>query len=448
MKSVRRVILWTALLGLLALAAFIFVPEWRTPVQKAEMPALGTPEGGAPLYAARLGDCAACHTADGGEPFAGGRPIDSPFGAIYSLNITPDPDTGIGGMTLDEFRAALYDGIGQHGRNLYPAMPYANYRKLTETDVQALHTYFTSELKPVRNAVPATDLDFPFNLRWGIRAWKWVALPSAGFEPRFGDAQLDRGAYLVEGPGHCGACHSPRNLVFAQEGYSSEDPEFLSGGNVGGWSAPDLRTALAGWSAIDIDLFLATGRNAHAGVNGEMKLAIEHSLQFLADEDRAAMTAYLVVLGPTRDEPAEAAPAVAVSRAESFGAESATATERLLIAADPGMPIGARLYLDNCAACHFVDGKGGNQIFPALDGNSTVTANSPAGLVTTILEGAELPSTGMRPMAVAMPGFGGRLNDSEVAELASFVRGAWHNKADPITAATVGDLRGKISNGS
>ena len=299
MKSVRCVILWTALLGLLALAAFIFVPEWRTPVQKAEMPALGTPEGGAPLYAARLGDCAACHTADGGEPFAGGRPIDSPFGAIYSSNITPDPDTGIGGMTLDEFRAALYDGIGQHGRNLYPAMPYANYRKLTEADVQALHTYFTSELKPVRNAVPATDLDFPFNLRWGIRAWKWVALPSAGFEPRFGDAQLDRGAYLVEGPGHCGACHSPRNLVFAQEGYSSEDPEFLSGGNVGGWSAPDLRTALARWSAIDIDLFLATGRNAHAGVNGEMKLAIEHSLQFLTDGDRAAMLGDALKTGPT-----------------------------------------------------------------------------------------------------------------------------------------------------
>jgi mono/diheme cytochrome c family protein len=234
-------------------------------------------------------------------------------------------------------------------------------------------------------------------------------------------------------------------LVFAQKGYTSADAEFLSGGNVGGWSAPDLRTAIAGWSTIDIDLFLATGRNVHAGVNGEMKLAIEHSLQFLTDEDRTAMTAYLVALGQTRDEPAQAAPVVVGSRAESFGAETATGTERLLIAADPGMPIGARLYLDNCAACHFVDGKGGSQIFPALDGNATVTAKSPLGLVTTILEGAELPSTRMRPMAVAMPGFGGRLNDSEVAELASFVRGGWHNKAGPITAATVGELRGKVS---
>jgi mono/diheme cytochrome c family protein len=437
---------WIVLAGLLAFAAFVFVPERRTPVQKAEVPTLGTPEGGAPLYAARLGDCAACHTAEGGEPFAGGRPIKSPFGAIYSSNITPDPDTGIGGITLDQFRAALYDGIGQHGENLYPAMPYANYRKLTEADVQALHEYFTAELKPVRNAVPQTDLDFPFNLRWGIRAWKWVALPSAGFEPRFGDPQLNRGAYLVEGPGHCGACHSPRNLVFAQEGYTSEDAAFLSGGSVGGWSAPDLRSAVAGWSSFDIDLFLATGRNAYAGVNGEMKLAIEHSLQFLTAEDRSAMTAYLVALGPTRDKPADGVPAVVVSRAETFGAETATATERLLIAAEPGMPLGARLYLDNCAACHFVDGKGGSQIFPALDGNATVTADSPAGLVATILEGAELPSTRMRPMAVAMPGFGGRLNDSEVAELASFVRGAWHNKAGPITAATVGELRGKVSN--
>lgn len=445
MKSVRRATAWIALSGLVALAAFIFMPEQRTPIQKAEVPTLGTPEGGAPRYAARLGDCAACHTAEGGKPFAGGRPIDSPFGAIYSANITPDPDTGIGRMTLDQFRAALYDGIGRDGRNLYPAMPYANYRKLTEADVQALHSYFTTELEPVRNAVPETDLEFPFNLRWGIRAWKWVALPSAGFEPRFGDAQLDRGAYLVEGPGHCGACHSPRNRLFAQEGYTSTDARFLSGGTVGGWSAPDLRTVLAGWSVSDIDLFLATGRNTDAGVNGEMKLAIEHSLQFLTDGDRAAMTAYLVALGPTRNEAAGTAPAAVVSRAETFGTETATATERLLIAAKPGMPLGARLYLDNCAACHFVDGKGGSQIFPALDGNATVTANSPAGLITTILEGAELPSTELRPMAVAMPGFGGRLNDSEVAELASFVRGAWHNKAGPITAATVAELRGKIS---
>ena len=156
------------------------------------------------------------------------------------------------------------------------------------------------------------------------------------------------------------------------------------------------------------------------------------------------MTAYLTALGPARDEPVDDAPAKVVSRAESFG--TATETERMLIAADPGMPLGARLYLDNCAACHFVDGKGGREIFPALDGNATVTANSPTGLVTTILEGAQLPSTTLRPMAVAMPGFGDRLNDSEIAELASFVRGAWHNKAGPITAAAVVDLRGKVGN--
>src|SRR5262245_23032508 len=164
MTTLLRVIGAIVVVGLVALAAFIFVPQSRTPAETASV-ATSQPGEDAPRYAARLADCAACHTAEGGRPFAGGRPIDSPFGAVYSSNITPDPETGIGGITLDQFRAALYDGIGPNGVNLYPAMPYDNYRKLTETDVKALYAYFTRQVAPVKNKVAETKLSFPFNQR-------------------------------------------------------------------------------------------------------------------------------------------------------------------------------------------------------------------------------------------------------------------------------------------
>ncbi|TPE50942.1 cytochrome c [Amaricoccus solimangrovi] len=451
MLTLLRIIAWLLLLAIVAALALIFVPARHTgpqPVEMAAAGATGDPDAAA-LYAARVADCAGCHTADDGEPFAGGRPIPSPFGAIYSPNITPDPETGIGGITLDQFRAALYDGIGRDGRNLYPAMPYDSYRELSEADVEDLYHYFTKVLAPVRNEPRETDLPFPLDQRWGIRAWKLVGLPEAGFEPRFDDPVLDRGAYLVEGPGHCGACHSPRNLVYAQAGFTSEDPDFLTGGEIGGWTAPDLRSdqsAIARWSDADLKLFLASGRNAHAGVRGEMKLAIEHSLQYFSDDDLSAVVAYLRAIGPAgagSGAGAAEAPPVGqpIPRVDRLADESATETERLLSAAEPGMPLGARLYLDNCAACHFVDGKGADQIFPALDGNSLVTAPKVTGLVSTILAGAALPSTGERPAAVRMPGFADRLSDAEVAELATFVRGAWHNDAPAVKEEDVRGLR-------
>lgn len=446
MLTFLRVIGWLALLAVVAILAIMFVPQRRTPPQPmaATAPA-GDPEAAA-LYAVRIADCAACHTAEGGKPFAGGRPIQSPFGAIYSSNITPDPETGIGGMTLDQFRAVLYDGIAPGGHNLYPAMPYDSYRKLSEADVRALYHYVTDVLAPVRNKVPATALPFPFNQRWGIRAWKWVGLPAAGFEPRFNDPVLDRGAYLVEGPAHCGACHSPRNIFFAQDGVTSQDSKFLSGGEIGGWAAPDLRSnesPIVGWSDDDLDLFLASGRNAHAGVSGEMKLAIEHSFQYFTDEDRTAVVAYLRAIGPA-DRPAVGPEdrGRPVARIDELADDPITDTQRLLASADPGMPLGARLYLDNCSACHFVDGKGADGVFPELDGNWIVTQGDTTSLLTAILHGAALPSTAMRPAAIRMPDFANRLSDEEVAELASFVRHAWHNTAGPVTAEAVRQVRG------
>ncbi|AJE47140.1 c-type cytochrome [Celeribacter indicus] len=442
MKTFLRTLAALVIVGLVALAAFIFWPVSRSAPQQV---ASGGPE---PKdhgeYAMRLADCAACHTAEGGAPFAGGRPIESPVGTLHSANITPDPETGIGGWTLAEFRGALVDGLDDEGHHLYPAMPYTNYRGLTETDIAGLYHYFIEELDPVRNEVAANDLPFPFDQRWGLRAWKWVAMPEVGFASgATSDDPLRRGAYLVEGPGHCGACHSPRNMLFVQEGYTADDPGFLAGGVVAGWTAPALRgedSAIAGWTAEEVAQILGTGRNAHAAINGEMLLVVEDSTQYFTEDDLIAVSRYLVSLDGNGGATAQDPPSGGL--AERLADAPATETERMLASADPNMPEGARLYLDNCGACHFVDGKGADEVFPELDGSSIVQAGEPTGLISMILEGGALPSTEKRPYALRMPGFADRLSDAEVATLASFLRSAWSNDASgSVDAGTVADLR-------
>ena len=441
MITFLRILTGLVLLGLVVLAAIIFVPVQRTPALAA-LPDDYMPPEGAGEYAMRLADCEACHTAEGGVHFAGGRKIESPLGTIYSTNITPDDETGIGNYSLDEFRAALYDGIRQDGAHLYPAMPYANYRKVSEEDVRALYAFFMEEVEPVSNAGPETNLPFPFNQRWGIRTWKWAALGEPGELSSTGDAAYDRGAYLVEGPGHCSACHTPRNLVMGEAGYTAADGDFLMGGEIDGWTAPALRgpdSAIRNWSAEDLKLYLASGRNNHAGVNGEMQLVVRDSLQFYSDEDLDAVVAYLRALGDPADgenaPPAD--PPRTVDRLQGAAGGTEGGTEAVLTAAEPGMALGPRLYLDNCNACHFADGRGADQVFPELDGNTLVTAASATGLIDTILNGAEVPSTTVRPYSLRMPDFGHRLSDEEVAELATFLRSAWSNSAAAVTPADV-----------
>ncbi len=430
MKTLLNILLGLIVLGGVALLAFIAVPVQRTPAQ-SEISADWRPEEGLGEYAMRIADCSACHTASDGEQFAGGRAIESPLGVIYSSNITPDEETGIGGWSLDEFRAALYDGVRPDGTHLYPAMPYENYRKLSEEDVRALYHYFTEEVEPVRNATPEAELPFPFDQRWTLRGWKWLALDEPGFRAGSDDPVLARGEYIVEGPGHCSACHTPRNAIMAEAAVDASDEAFLSGGQIAGWTAPALRgpdSAIAGWSAEDLVAIFSTGRNAHAAVNGEMQLVIRESSQFMTEEDLAAMSAFLVSLN---------------DGAVPERSDDETETEALIASADPDMPLGTRLYIDNCNACHFADGRGADEVFPELDGNALVTADSPTGLISMILGGSELPSTPKRPYRLRMPGFADRLTDEEVAELASFVRQGWSNDAAPVAAGDVSALRGE-----
>jgi len=446
MRTLFRTLVGLVVLGLVGLALFIFWPLRTTPPQQT-LPADWQPAEGEGEYAMRLADCAACHTAEDGARFAGGRPINSPLGVIYSANITPDSETGIGGYTLDQFRAALYDGIRQDGAHLYPAMPYDSFRLISETDVRALYQYFTEDVEPVANEVPAHELSFPFNQRWALRAWKWVGMPDVESTMQFDDAQLTRGAYIVEGPGHCGACHTPRTALFAQDGFTAADGKFLSGGEIDGWTAPDLRgpdSPPQRWSAGQLARILATGRNDHASVIGEMAHVVEHSLQHLTPDDLTAIVAYLRHIGregpagdPVADEPDDVSMLTATEQLRPGE------TTAMLRAADPGMALGPRLFLDNCGACHFVDGRGANEVFPELDGNHLVTAAQPTGLISVILHGAELPSTEERPMRLRMPGFSHRLSDEEVAELASFVRSAWSNTAGPVTPEMVAEQRGE-----
>lgn len=449
MRTFLRIVALLALTGVIVLLAMIFVPVRLTPAVAA-LPADWRPAEGQGEYVMRAGDCAACHTAEDGRPFAGGRPIESPMGTIYSTNITPDPDQGIGRYTLDQFRAALYDGIRGDGAHLYPAMPYENYRMLTEEDVRALYDYFMNEVPPVADPIPATDLAFPFNQRWGIRAWNWLALRHpAGFTPVYGDELLDRGKYLVEAPGHCGACHSPRNLLMMQDGVTLDGGRFLQGGAIAGWEAPPLSgpaSAPQRWDIPDMARYLGTGRNNHSTANGEMGLVVEESMQHLTPGDRIAIAAFLKGMpGGEVVLPATTEPSETVVIPHQPAGDAGKETEALLVSAPADMAIGPRLYADNCMACHFASGTGAAQIFPKLAGNTLVQSDETMPLISIILNGAHVPSTAQRPMQLVMQGYRDRLNDQEVAELATFLRSAWGNNAGPITTERVAEVRAETA---
>lgn len=432
MRGFLKFVFALVVVGILAIAAIILIPVQRTgPLEN--LPANYKPLADEGKYVARMADCAACHTASDGKPFAGGREVDSPFGIIYSSNITPSQD-GIGGWTLDQFRDALRDGISADGSHLYPAMPYENYRKINERDMVALYDYFMNEVQPVDEKVKATNLTFPFNQRWGIRLWNWAALRGEpSFRPRYKDDKLDRGAYLVESLGHCGACHTPRDFLFRQSGLDGSLPEFLTGETVSGWYAPDLTgrvSSLRNWSEEDIKLYLSTGRNNHSSAIGPMQLVAGDSMQYASNEDLDAVASYLKSLAARQ-------PLAGKPDSE----KNPRLTTNLLTQAAPDMALGPRLYLDNCNACHFANGKGAPQVFPELDGAKIVTAKDPSGLIQTILNGARLPSTKLRTADLAMPGFGWRLKDDEVVELVNFLRQGWTNDAPPIIASDVAKIR-------
>lgn len=453
MKKLLGILIALMVLVIGVVLALIYVPVKPTPPNET-LAADWTPEPGHGEYVMRAGDCMACHTAKGGDFLAGGLAIESPMGQIWSSNITPDKATGIGNWSLEQFRAAMVDGLGAHGQQLYPAMPYENYRFMKESDLRALYDYLQNEVPAVNHAVPQTQLSFPFNMRFGIRVWKWLAMSGPSeFQAMAGDAQQIRGQYLVEGAGHCAACHSPRTTFMAQDGTRLGESNFLMGGLLNGWTAPALRgkdSAIQQWRAEDVAAYLAAGRNEFAVTSGEMALVVEHSLQYLTDADLNAMAVFLKSMD---GQPVEAVPAqIATPGPHSMPAATAndagTATAQMLTSASPEMPFGGRLYLDNCAACHFVTGKGAAEIFPQLQGNTVVLGRDAAPLIDIILHGTASPSTERRPMRLVMQGYADRLSDEEVATLATFLRSAWGNQAKGVAAYEVAKVRAATPDGS
>lgn len=378
-------------------------------------------------YLSRLGDCMACHSLPGKPDYAGGLAITSNLGTIFSTNITPDKQHGIGNYSEQQFADAVRKGILPDGSRLYPAMPYPDYARISDADIHALYVYFMKGVQPSAEQPPETDLSFPFSQRWGMRFWNWAFTSDKPFRPIGGaSADVNRGAYIVESLGHCGSCHTPRGLGMNEKALDSGDDQFLAGGSLNHWAVPSLR-GLPHWSQQEIVDYLQTGRNDKAAVGGEMTSVIEHSSSHITDADLNAIAAYLKFLGG--NPPLQA-----------YNVQAQQATEAKLTAAK-NLSEGERLYLDNCGACHFVTGKGAPGVFPELDQATIVNASDPTGLIHTILAGAQQPSVAKAPSKLAMPGFAGRLSDYEVAQLATFIRQGWSNSAPAVSKDQVAEVR-------
>lgn len=369
-------------------------------------------------YLVTAGDCIACHTADHGKPFAGGRPIETPFGTIYSPNITPDRETGIGTWSGDDFYRALHTGVGPDGTRLYPAFPYPYFTKMPRDDVLAMWAYLGT-LEPVHEPRRPVDLAWPLNHRFLMHGWNWIFFDEGTYEPDpEKSAEWNRGAYLVQGPEHCGACHTPKNLAGGDS-----TSRTLEGGQIQNWFAPKLtdeeRTGIGTWTVDELVEYLKTGRNSHSGATGLMAEVITHSTSRLTDADLHAIAVYVKSKEGSEPEPSDK-PSQAVTDA------------------------GHAIFSDSCAACHQANGAGVPHMFPPLAKNANVQSKNPTSVIRVILEGARTVATDERPTPSTMPAFDWKLTDEEVAAVASYVRNAWGNVAPAVAAGDVRALRREL----
>lgn len=361
------------------------------------------------------GDCVACHTAPGGKPFAGGLPIETPFGVLISPNITPDDETGIGKWSDSAFVRAMHDGIGRDGEHLYPAFPYPYYTKVATDDVLAIRAWLAT-LPPVRNYVVSNQLPFPLNIRADLIAWNALNFTPGRFQPVTGKTdEWNRGAYLVEGLGHCGACHTAKTLLGGDKSGVA-----LQGGLLAGWFAPniggDTRRGLGGWSADQIVAYLKTGHNDVAAATGPMADVVTHSTSLMPAADLQAIAVYL--------------------RDQAPPPEAATARPN-----DAAMKLGVRIYATQCAACHVGTGSGIGGLFPTLAHAPNVQSVDATTLIRVVLQGARSVATDAAPTGAAMPAFGWKLNDDQVAAVLNYVRSNWDNRSPLVGATDVASVR-------
>jgi mono/diheme cytochrome c family protein len=374
-------------------------------------------------YLATAANCVTCHTRPGGQPFAGGLEFATPFGKLYSTNITPDPETGIGKWSEEDFARALREGVRPDGAHLYPAFPYTSFTKISDADVAALFRYLRS-VAPVSEPARQNELRFPYNQRWALGLWKALYFDEGRYTALSGQsAQWNRGAYLVEGLAHCSACHSPRNFLGAEQSdmafTGGEYLDKVPGGEVRAWSAPNLTQAANGlksWEAAQIAAYLKTGKNDHVVTFGPMNEVIMNSTRHLSDEDVNAMAVYLKGL-PANE-----------------GELGAAASEDVLAA-------GSTLYDIHCGTCHLPTGMGGEDTGPRLAGGPLVQASNPAALINIILYGPQRPEPPVPVKWKPMEAYADKLSDEEIAALASYMRSAWGNKGGAVAAEQVAQQR-------
>ncbi len=375
-------------------------------------------------YLARAGDCVACHTARGGQPYAGGLATPTPFGTLYSPNITPDKQDGIGSWTEADFWRAMHDGIAPGNRLLYPVFPFTHFTRITRPDVDAIFAYLRS-LPPVAKPDIHNQMPFPFNQRSTLVFWRALFFRPGEYKPDpKHSAEWNRGAYLVDGLGHCGMCHSAFNVLGATDQNAK-----LAGGliPVQNWYAPALNSGselgLGSWSTGELVQYLKTGVSLRGAAYGPMSDVVFHSLQHLSDGDLGAIATYL--------------------RSQS---EKTSPSDRQRVEVSPELAAelvdqGRQIYVNHCAACHQLDGRGSGLQYPPLAGNPSIAMQPGTNAIRIVLLGGFQPGTKGNPRPYSMPPFAQLLNDHDVAAVVSYIRQAWGNKAPAVSPAVVGRFR-------
>jgi mono/diheme cytochrome c family protein len=421
----HSIVLPIALTGLaITLTGVLFAQPKTAPQTPA--PSVNAPPNGASKaqvdhgrYLVELGDCVACHTTQGGQRFAGGRTVETPFGKLLSANITPDPQTGIGQYTADDFYRALHEGVDREGHHLYPAFPYNYYTKIAREDSDAMYAYIRT-IPAVKNELHSNQLPFPFNIRALMVVWNWMFFDKGEYRAdNSKPPQWNRGAYLVEGLGHCEACHTPKNILGGPKVNNA-----FHGGRFGEWFAPDLtrnqRVGLGAWKDPALREFLRKGVNEHSAASGEMGEVVAFSTSQMSDADLDAVVSYLRTVPASPDAKVQAPDAKLMKAGES-------------------------IWQDSCSACHRMDAGGVPRFFPPLQHDPNVQQTDPTTLIHFVLAGTRKVPTDNAPTPLAMPAYEWKLSDDQIAAVLTYVRNSWGNVAQPVQAQEVAEVRKKLN---
>jgi mono/diheme cytochrome c family protein len=445
--AARRILLSVVVIVLVALAAGVWIVRGPGPMAFADGPKValadyhdanptGVPASLAKAslvergeYLARAADCMVCHTTRDGKPYAGGLGFNLPFGTLYSTNITPDKETGIGNYSDQDFLAAVHRGIRRDGARLYPAMPFTSYTYMTDADALAIKAYLFS-LPAVHAEAPANTLAFPFDQRWTLNFWSIVFNPDTRFEPDTSKTpEWNRGAYLAEAMAHCGECHTPRNLAFALDNRKK-----FAGALTAGWRAfnisSDKTTGIGGWRDEDLVSYLSIGHaTGHGSASGPMGEAVDHSLSQFAPEDIRAVVAYLRSVPPiaSPDLPATLAPPAPASHRQGGGTQD---------------PRGKMVFEGACVSCHGWTGESSISPFATLTGAWAVNDPTATNVAQIVISGTARHHP---PDAVSMPAFGDAYSDTEIAAVANYVTARFGSKPSSLTAQDVAELRKQAS---